>query len=54
MNGQNRNGLVIGIVSLIVGTAIGVLATNEKSRETVLDAVNGGYVAIKGLMKPRK
>ena len=52
MNGSNKNSLVIGIASLIVGTVIGVLATNEKSRKAVLDTVNKGYVAVKGYVKP--
>jgi len=54
MNGQHKNSLMIGIASLIIGTAIGVLATNEKHRESVLNAVNKGYVAIKGFVKPEE
>jgi hypothetical protein len=52
MKEQSKNGLVIGIASLVIGTAIGVLATNEKSRKAVLDTVNKGYIAIKGYVKP--
>ena len=54
MNGQDKKGLIVGIASLLIGTAIGVLATNEKSRKTVLDTVNKGYVALKGLAKPEE
>ncbi len=54
MNGQNRNGLIIGVASLIIGATIGVLATSEKHRESVLDAVDKGYAAVKGLVKSEK
>ena len=54
MNGQNKSNLAIGIASLIIGAAIGILATSEKHRESVLDAVDKGHAAVKGLMKPEK
>jgi hypothetical protein len=54
MNGDYKKGLVIGIASLLVGIGLGDLIGNEKHRETVYSAVNDGYVAIKGFVKPEK
>jgi hypothetical protein len=54
MNGQQKNDLAVGIALFVTGTIIGVLASNKKARDQVLDVVNEGYVAIKGLSKPKK
>ena len=54
MNGQQKNDLAVAIALFVTGTIIGVLASNKKARDQVLDVVNEGYVAIKGLSKPKK